>query len=54
MAPELEKTKKELATTLEIVAKEKADADIEKAKIAIKEEDARQQEEEASVLKKDA
>ena len=54
MAPELEKTKKELAVTLEIVSKEKADADVERAKVSIEEESARQQEEEATVLKKDA
>ena len=49
-----EKTKKDLAVTMEIISKDKADADIERTKVAGEEEEARIQEEEASVLKKEA
>lgn len=41
MAPELEKTQKELNATMVVVSKEKAEADIERAKVAIEEEEAR-------------
>jgi hypothetical protein len=50
----LEETKLRLAVTMEEISKDKAAADIERNKVAGEEEVARAQEEEASVLKRDA
>lgn len=54
MQPVLEETKLKLAVTMAEISKEKAEADIERNKVAGEEEIARAQEEEASVLKRDA
>jgi hypothetical protein len=54
MQPVLEETKLKLAVTMEEISKDKAAADIERNKVAGEEEIARAQEEEASVLKRDA
>jgi dynein heavy chain len=54
MLPTLEKTKKEVAATMETLAVEKADADAEKEIVAKDEAAASKQEAEAEVLKADA